>query len=73
MRSKMQVYGSDELKVLSQIVNAVIREARSETGVPGVPDAQLRERIGKQVLKRAADDVLNVNGIRRAVLASLKN
>ena len=72
MRSKMQVYGPDELKVLNQIVSAVLRQTQSETGLAGVPDAQLRERVGKQVLKRAADDLLNVNGIRRAVLASLK-
>jgi hypothetical protein len=72
MRSKMQVYGPDELKVLNQIVSAVLRETRSKTGLAGVPDVLLRERIGKQVLKRAADDLLNVNGIRRAVLASLK-
>jgi hypothetical protein len=72
MRSKRQVYGPDELKVLNQIVSAVLRETQSETGLAGAPDAQLRERIGKQVLKRAADDLLNVNGITRAVLASLK-
>jgi hypothetical protein len=72
MRSKRQVYGPDELKVLNQIVSAVLRETQSETALAGVPEAQLRERIGKQVLKRAADDLLNVNGIRRAVLASLK-
>ena len=72
MRSKMQVYGPDELKVLNQIVNAVLRETRSETGAGGLPDAHLRERVGKQVLERAGDDLLNVNGIRRAVLASLK-
>jgi hypothetical protein len=72
MRTKRQVYGPDELKVLNQIVSAVLRETQSETGLAGAPDAQLRERIGKQVLKRAADDLLNVNGITRAVLASLK-
>ena len=72
MRSKMQVYGPDELKVLIQIVNVVLRETQSETGAGRVPDAHLRERIGKQVLERAGDDLLNVNGIRRAVLASLK-
>jgi hypothetical protein len=72
MRSKMQVYGPDELKVLNQIVNAILQETQFDTGIAGVPEAQLRERIGKQVLKRAADDLLNVNGIRRAVLASLK-
>jgi hypothetical protein len=72
MRSKMQVYGPDELKVLNQIVNAVLQETQSASGIAGVPKAQLRERIGKQVLKRAANDVLNINGIRRAVLASLK-
>ena len=72
MRSKMQVYGPDELKVLNQIVSAVLSETQSQTELAGVPDAQLRERVGKQVLKRAADDLLNVNGIRRAVLASLK-
>jgi hypothetical protein len=68
----MQVYGPDELKVLNQIVNAILRETQLETGLAGVPDARLRARIGKQVLQRAADDLLNINGIRRAVLASLK-
>jgi hypothetical protein len=72
MRSKLQVYGPDELKVLNQIVSAVLRETQSKTGLAGVPDVLLRERIGKHVIKRAADDLLNVNGIRRAVLASLK-
>jgi hypothetical protein len=68
---KMQVYGPDELKVLSQIVNAVAREWPSR--IPAALDAQLRERICKQVIKHATDDVLNVEGIKRAVLASLMN
>jgi len=29
--------------------------------------------VCKQVIKHATDDVLNVDGIKRAVLASLKN
>jgi hypothetical protein len=70
MRNKMQVYGPDELKVLSQIVNAVLSESRTESVAL---DAQLRERLGKQVIKHAASDVLNVDGIKRAVLAGLKN
>jgi hypothetical protein len=71
MRTKMQVYEPDELKVLRQIVNAVAREWPSR--IPAALDAQLRERICKQVIKHATDDVLDVEGIKRAVLASLMN
>jgi hypothetical protein len=70
MRSNMQVYGPDELKVLSQIVNAVLSESGPDSVVL---DAQLRERVGRQVIKHAARDVLNVEGIKRAVLAGLKS
>jgi hypothetical protein len=73
MRTKMQVYGPDELKVLSQIVNAVVRESPLDSGIPAALDAQLRERICKQVIKHATDDVLDFEGIKRAVLASLMN
>jgi hypothetical protein len=51
-------------------VNAVLSESRPKSVVL---DAQLRERVSKQVIKHAARDVLNVDGIKRAVLAGLKN
>ena len=70
MRINMQVYGPDELKVLSQIVDTVLRESSPESVVL---DARLRERVSKQVIKHAARDVLNVDSIKRAVLAGLMN
>jgi hypothetical protein len=36
-------------------------------------DPELRQRVGRQVIKYAADDLLNINLIRSAVLASFAN
>jgi hypothetical protein len=69
MRSSSQVYGPDDLKILSQIVTVILEEMMR--GGCAVIDDELRQRVGKQVIRWAANDPLNIEGIKRAVTASL--
>ena len=71
MRNSSQVYGPDELKILNQIVTAILEELPSRENL--MDDPELRRRVGRQVIKYAADDLLNINLIRSAVLASFAN
>ena len=70
MRSGV-LYGPDELKVLDQIVDAVCAEMTDHPDCVGDRRA-FRERISKLVLKRVGSDVLEVESIKRTVIAALK-
>lgn len=70
MRRECQAFGPDELKVLSQIITSASLELQKM----GSDDCdQLRERIARQALKYASDDLLNINEIRQKVVASLRD
>jgi hypothetical protein len=68
MRTGTQVCGPDELKVLQQIVNSLWLELR-----PADRGPELHLRVSRQVVRYAGNDLLDVEGIKRAVRASFKN
>lgn len=73
MRSGTQVYGPDELKILQQIVESVLEQLSRRAAYRKVDRAALRRRISRQVFKYAKRDVLSVDAIRQAVLATFHN
>jgi hypothetical protein len=73
MRTCTTVCGPDELKVLDQIVDSIVNQLKHNRRYSGVDQTRIRERISKQVFQQARRDVLNVDGIRRRVLAAFEN
>jgi hypothetical protein len=73
MRTGTTVCGSDELKVLDQIVDSIADQLKRHERYSEVDQAKLRERISKQVFRQAGSDVLNVDAIKRRVLFAFEN
>jgi hypothetical protein len=71
MRSGNQVFGPDELKVLSQIVASTSRQLYSLPQHRTSDPVHLREKVAKQAIKYASADLLNVRAIRRKIVAAL--
>jgi hypothetical protein len=71
MRTGIDVCGPDTLKVLQQIFDSVWFQMQQE-GLVDPADESMREQISRLVIHNADGDVLDVDGIKRAVLASVQ-
>lgn len=71
MRNGNRVFGSDELKVLSQIVASVSHQLCSLPQYQVSDHNLLRERVAKQAIEFAGADLLNVCAIRQKIVAAL--
>jgi hypothetical protein len=71
MRNGNRVFGSDELKVLSQIVSSVSHQLSSLPQYQVSDHNLLREKVAKQAIELAGADLLNVCAIRQKIVAAL--
>jgi hypothetical protein len=71
MRTGIGVCGPDALKVLQQIFDSVWFQMEQE-GLVDPADQSMREQISRLVIDNVDGDVLDVDGIKRAVLASVQ-
>lgn len=71
MRTGTGVCGTDELKVLQHIADSVVDELSRTAACQATDKTKLYHRVGKQVFKACVigDELLNVDEIKRAVLA----
>ena len=73
MRKDMLIFGPDEFKVLQQIVDSCMAQLNYHPTHRHADKARLRQRVSKQVFKHAAADILDVEAIKRKVLAVFQN
>jgi hypothetical protein len=73
MRRSTRLYGPDELKVLEQIVDALVDQLSRGKRLDTAEKKRPPERVSKQVFKQSNADLLEVDAIRQRVLASFKN
>jgi hypothetical protein len=73
MRRSTRLYGPDELKVIEQIVDAVVAQLSRGKRLDAAEKKRLRERVSKQVFKLSNAELLEVDAIRQRVLAAFKN
>ncbi|HEY7748118.1 MAG TPA: hypothetical protein VH933_05525 [Aestuariivirgaceae bacterium] len=71
MRTGIDVCGPDQLKILQQIFDCVWLEMLKEGNVD-TTDEILRNSVSRRVMDHAHGDIWDVEGIKRAVLKSLK-
>jgi hypothetical protein len=71
MRAGVDVCGPDTLKVLQQIFDSIWFQMKQE-GLVDPADIRMREQISRLVIENVDGDVLDVDGIKRAVLASVQ-
>jgi hypothetical protein len=73
MRNGDRVFGPDELKVLSQIVTWACQKLRSVPHYRGLDHNALREKVAKQAIAYAGNDLLDVIAIRQKIIAAWSN
>ena len=69
MRTQIDVYGPDQLKVLQQIFDSVWFEMKQDPGFLFVEEDKLREQVSRRVIESANGDIFDIDGIKRSVLA----
>jgi hypothetical protein len=70
MRTQIDVYGPDQLKVLQQIFDSVWFEMKQDPNFLFVEEEKLREQVSRRVIESVDGDILDIDGIKRSVLAS---
>jgi hypothetical protein len=72
MRKGNQVFGPDELKILSQIIAEASRQLCSLPQHRVSDHIALREKVAKQAIAQASTDLLNVCAIRQKIITALE-
>jgi hypothetical protein len=70
MRTHIDVYGPDQLKVLQQIFDSVWYQMKQDPGFMFADEGQLRERVSRRVIESVNGDILDSDAIKQSVLAS---
>jgi hypothetical protein len=73
MRAQIDVCGPDQLKVLQQIFDSVWFQMKQDPAFCFADEEKLREQVSRRVIECANGDVLNVDGIKRSVLAAFEH
>jgi hypothetical protein len=70
MRTHIDVYGPDQLKVLQQIFDSVWFQLKQDPSFVHAHGDKLREQLSRRVIESVNGDILDIDAIKRSVLAS---
>lgn len=73
MRTAMDVCGPDQLKVLQQVFDSIWCEMQHDPAFQFADQDELRNRVSRQVVESACNDLLDVEGIKRKVMSFWKS
>lgn len=72
MRTELAVNSPDELKVLQQIFDSVWFQLKQDPAFHFADQDKLREQVSRRVIESANGDILDIEEIKRSVLASFE-